>query len=126
MPLLTDGFSTRITFGGITLYEKSVTPPGVDGGGEVNTTTMGTVTWRSKQPKALKTLTNCKATVAYASADYTTLVAQVNVVQTITITFSDDTTISFSGWLDKFTPGDSSEGEQPTAEIEIIPVGGLT
>jgi len=126
MALLTDGYSTRISFGGITIYEKGVTPPGIDGGGEVDTTTMASTIWRSKQPKALSTLTNCKATVAYDTADYATLLAQVHVVQTITITFSDATTLVFEGWLDKFIPGECTEGEQPTAEIEIIPEAGIT
>jgi hypothetical protein len=44
---------------------------------------------------------------------------QVN--QQITITFPDLSTVTFWGWLDTFTPGDLSEGEQPTAEITVIP-----
>ena len=64
MSYLTDGFATTVTFyalgTGTTLYAKeiSVTPPGINAGGENDTTTMRNTTWRTRQPKSLKTLTN--------------------------------------------------------------------
>ena len=126
MPVLTDGYQTKITIGAITFYEKKVTPPGIDGGGEVDTTTMRSTTWRSRQPKALSTLTNCKATAAYDPSQYAAILALVHVIGTVTIEFPDAVVLTFEGWLDKFTPGELTEGEQPTAEIEIIPVAGIT
>ena len=124
MARMDDGFSTTITFAdypSVSLWEKEVTPPGVAGGGENDTTTMRNTTWRTKSPKQLKTLSECSFVAAYDPAVYDDIVSMVNVNQQITVTFPDDTTLVFWGWLDEFTPARSVEGEQPTAEITIIP-----
>ena len=78
-------------------------------------------TWRTRNPKALITLANAKMTVAYDPACYPEIVALTNVNNLITVTFPDGSTLAFWGWLDSFTPGENTEGEQPTAEIEIVP-----
>lgn len=122
-----DGFSTIIELltTGVTLYEKTVTPPGVDGGGEVDTTTMRNTTWRTRWPKKLKTLSEASVTAAYDPADFDTLNDAINVNQQIKVTFPDDggtrVTVTFWGWLNTFTPGENTEGEQPTAEFSFIP-----
>ena len=122
MAIINDGFSTTINFGqGITVVEKTVTAPGISGGGEVDTTTMGNTTWRTRNPKALITLKEASATVVYDPAAYTSLIALLNVNDSIVVTFPDTSTLTFYGWLDEFTPGENTEGEQPTAEIVIIP-----
>lgn len=118
-----DGYQTLVSFAAdssVLMYEKSVTPPGIDGGGEVDTTTMLNTTYRTFKPKALITMTNAKMTVAFDSAVYPEIVALVNTNTLITLTFPDASTLAFWGWLDKFTPGDFVEGEQPTAEVEIV------
>lgn len=124
MARLDDGFKTLISFGAdptVLFYEKTVTPPGIDGGGEIDTTTMHNTTYRTRNPKALITLSNASTTVTYDPACYAEILALVNVNNLIVCTFPDGSTISFWGWLNKFTPGECAEGEQPTAEIEIIP-----
>lgn len=121
---LDDGHPTLIEFAEnptVKFWEKNVTPPGVDGGGENDTTTMHNSVWRTRAPKKLKTLTECKFTAAYDPAVYPQIVAMAQVNQLITITFEDGDTLAFWGWLDKFTPGETSEGSQPTAEVTIIP-----
>lgn len=126
MAELNDGYQTLIRFEADPdrlFREKTVTPPGVDGGGEIDTTTMLNETVRTRSPKALFTVTNASLTVAY---DPNTIVSEVianllNVNNLITVTFPDGHTIAFWGWLNKFTPNEHQEGEQPTAEIEIIP-----
>ena len=45
----------------------------------------------------------------------------LNTNQEITITFADDSTIVFWGWIDVFAPGEVAEGAQPTADLTIIP-----
>lgn len=121
MPLLSDGFSTRIslTGAGVTFEEKEVTPPSLDGGGPNDTTTMRKIAWRGKRPKMLKTMDKMTLKVAYDPAFYSTTVAQVNVNQLLVVTFPDTHTLSFWGWLNKFAPDPHKEGEQPTAMIEI-------
>jgi hypothetical protein len=124
MSRLDDGHATTISFAadtGVLLYEKTVTPPGMDAGGEVDTTTMENSSWRTRDPKLLKTLTNAGMVVAYDPAAYTNLMSLVGVNTSVTVTFPDGHTILFKGWLNTFTPGEHVEGERPTAEIEIIP-----
>ena len=95
----------------------------IDMGGENDTTTMRNEHWRTRQPKKLKTLTNMSVTGAYDAELYddAQILALIGVNQEITVTFPDLDTLVFWGWLDKFTPGEISEGSQPTATLEIIP-----
>lgn len=121
---LDDGYQTLISFAAdptVLFEEKTVTPPGIDGGGEIDTTTMLNTTWRTRNPKALITLSNASMTVAYDPAVFPEIVALVNVNTLITVTFPDGDTLAFWGWLNTFVPGENTEGEQPTADIEIIP-----
>jgi len=121
---LDDGYQTLVSFASdptVLFYEKTVTPPGVDGGGETDTTTMLNTVWRTRNPKALITLSNGSMVVAYDPACFPEIIALVNVNNLITITFPDGDTLAFWGWLDSFTPGEHTEGEQPTAEITIVP-----
>lgn len=124
MAQLRDGHPTRLFFDNapnIHLWVKSCTPPGIDGGGENDTTTMENERWRTRQPKVLITLTPLSANVAYDPVIYDEILSVINVNQIITVEFSDGSTVSFYGWLNSFTPGEHSEGEQPTADIEVIP-----
>lgn len=124
MSRINDGFATLIEFAedsDVQMWEKEVTPPGVSGGGENDTSTMRNTTWRTRSPKSLITLTESSLTVAYDPAVYDEIISMVNVNQQITITFADDSTLVFWGWIDEFTPGAAMEGEQPTAEVKIIP-----
>ena len=119
-----DGFSTLIGFPShpsVKFEEKEVTPPGVSGGGAIDTTTMNNTAWRTMHPKSLKSLSNSSITVAYDPEVYTEIIAMINDNQLITITFPDGSTIAFYGWLDEFTPNAQVEGEQPTANCVIIP-----
>lgn len=121
---LDDGYQTLVSFAAdpsVKFYEKTVTPPGIDGGGEVDTTTMLNAAYRTRNPKALITMSNAQMMVAYDPACYPEIVALVNVNNLITVTFPDGDTLAFWGWLNTFKPGEHAEGEQPTAEIEIIP-----
>jgi len=123
MGIINDGFSTTIAFAedaDVQMKEKELTPPGVEGGGANDTSTMRNTAWRTRQPKSLKTLGDASLTVAYDPAVYDEIVDMVNVNQVITITFPNAETLVFWGWLDQFTPGSMKEGEQPTADITII------
>jgi len=125
MARIDDGFSTTISFSasasGITLeiWEKTVTPPSIEGGGPNETTTMRNTTWRTNAPKKLKTLGTASCMVAYDPAVFDELVATVNVNQEIEITYPDGETLTFWGYIDSFTPGTIEEGAQPTADISI-------
>ena len=124
MGKIDDGFSTKISFANyatVDFWEKEVTPPGMEGGGANDTTTMRNTTWRTKAPKKLVSLTDCSFTAAYDPVVYDDVVAMINENQLITITFPDGATLAFWGWLDQFTPNACTEGEQPTANCVIVP-----
>jgi len=121
---LDDGFSTIITLANIPtvkLYEKEITPPGISAGGPIDTTTMRNVTWRTMSPRALKSLTPVSVTVAFATEAIPVVQSQVGINQLITVTFPDQSTLVFWGWLEEFTIGAMTEGEQPTATLNIQP-----
>ena len=124
MARLDDGFKTVIGFGTSTvtkLYEKEVQPPGLDGGGEIETSTMRNTTYRTKAAKSLITASEHTFEAAYDPAAYPELIAALNVNQLLTITFPDDSTLAYYGYLDKFIPNAHVEGEQPTATCTIVP-----
>jgi hypothetical protein len=124
MAILTDGFSTRLSFAnypGILLEEKTVTPPGIEGGGAIDNTTMANTTWRTASPKSLKTLTDGSLSAAYDPDVLDTIMTMINENQLITATFPDGSTFAFWGWLDTFEPSELSEGEQPLADCTMVP-----
>lgn len=121
---LKDGYQALITFAldpNIEFWEKQVTPPGMDGGDPIDQTTMHNVDWRTSAPRALITLTNSSVTVAYDPTVYTACLNLINRETTITVTFSDGSTVAFFGFLKSFTPAAMVEGTQPEATIEIVP-----
>ena len=127
MAFINDGFKTLINLSnyasGVDLYykERDVTPPGWDGGGENDTTTMRNTAFRTKQPKGLISLMETVSVVQYDTKIYGEIQALMNVNTVITITFPDLATLHFRGWLDKFIPNALVEGEMGTATITIIP-----
>jgi len=129
MSIIDDGFKTTIAFSagssGVVLAnilkERNVTPPGIEGGGPNDTTTMRNTTWRTRSPKGLKTLSAGALVCAYDPAVFDELVAMVNVNQSIVITFADLSTLTFWGWIDNAVFSEVTEGEQPTVTITIEP-----
>lgn len=126
MARLDDGYQTLVTFAAASsgvevFWEKAVTPPGIDGGGPNDTTTMHNTAYRTNSPKFLKTLTAGSFSAAFDPAILDELIAMVNVNQAITITFPDSSTWLFWGWINDASPGEISEGEQPTIDITIEP-----
>lgn len=121
---LDDGYSTKIAFArdsNIQFWEKTVQPPSVDGGDAIDTTTMHNATYRTMAARSLITLGESKCTVAYDPDVYNAIIQLVNQEGAITVSFPDGSTLSFFGFLSKFEPGDLAEGEQPEADVTIIP-----
>lgn len=121
---LDDGYQTLVAFAAdpdICFWEKSVTPPGMDGGDPVDTTTMLNETYRTRSPRALVTMTECQLTAAYDPNLYTTILLLLNVETSITVHFPDGSTVAFYGFLQKFSPKAHTEGAQPEADITIVP-----
>lgn len=119
-----DGHSTLITIGSLTtisFWEKTVKPPGVDGGDKIDTTTMHNVTYRTFEPRALITLTECTTSAAWDPNLYNQLVQHVNRNTTITVRFPDGSTCAFYGFVKSAEPGEHSEGEMPMIDVTIEP-----
>lgn len=121
---LKDGYSTKIAFENdpdVEFWEKTVQPPGLDGGDEIPQTTMHNTTVRTFAPRSLYTLTNTTTTVAYDPNSINSIKNNLlNQEGSITVHFPDGSTLDFYGYLKSFTPSDHTEGEQPEAEIVIV------
>lgn len=118
---LDDGYQTLVTCGGLTLFEKSVKPPGLSAGGSIDTTTMHNTKWRTFAGKQLITATPSSMSCAYDPAVYGAAIALMGVNQEITVTLPDGATYVFWGFIDEVEPNDHVEGEQPTMEVTIVP-----
>jgi hypothetical protein len=125
-----DGFSTTVSIYDdkddvtpevVKFWEKSVTPPGVQGGGANDTSTMRNTAWRTMAPKKLRTLSEASLNVAYDPELYETILSLLQVVKWIEIDWPDGSHLGFWGWIDSFEPNEVVEGEQPTADITVIP-----
>jgi len=119
-----DGHSTLVTFAAdtdISFWEKSVTPPGQDGGDENDTTTMHNVTYRTRSPRKLKTLTEMQMTAAYDAKVIDQITSLINVETTVTITYPNGDTLAFFGFLKSFEPDALEEGSQPEATVTVVP-----
>lgn len=122
---LDEGFPTKIAFArsaNVSLWEKTVQPPGVDGGEPVDTNTMHNLIWRTQNPRVLKTLMPHTFKCAYDPNAYNTIVSNlINANGSITVRFPDGSTLDYFGYLQKFEPDQIEEGKQPEATATIVP-----
>lgn len=120
-----DGYGVRITLetSSLTFLETSVTPAGIDGGDAIDVTNHSKATYREMYPRTLKEITPISATVEYDPADLASIASAVNLSQSITVSFPQGDAVVVYGFLKSFTPADMTEGEYPSADIEIIARG---
>jgi hypothetical protein len=121
---LDDGYQTLVAFAAdpdVKIWEKSITPPGLDGLDAIDITTMHNETYRTFAPRALITMTESSFTGAYDASSYNQIVALINVETTITIHFPDGSSIAFYGFLKNFQPNELVEGAQPEATCSFVP-----
>lgn len=121
---LKDGYQTLITFAldpNIEFWEKTVQPPGMDGGDAIEQTTMHNDRWRTMAPRSLVTLTESNTKVAYDPQVYVSILAILNVETTVTVRFPDGSTLAYFGFLRSFEPDELVEGTQPEATVNITP-----
>lgn len=121
---LTDGFSTKIAFAAdpdVEFWEKTVKPPGFDGGDAIDQTTMHNTLYRVFLSRSLITLTEITLTAAYDPKVLDSIAALMNVITDITIHFPNSDTWDIYGWLRMFDPQSHEEGTQPECQITIQP-----
>ncbi len=127
MGKMEDGWDAKISFSGqgsqidVYMFETEVTPPGLAAGGPIDTTTLRNLIYRTQVPKSLISGTPASFVGAYDPDLLTELLTAIGVNQEIVITYPDDSTLTFWGWIDEFTPGPLVEGVMPLATITIIP-----
>ncbi len=121
---LKDGYRSLVTFAldtNIELWEKQVTPPGLEGGDSIEQTTMWNDVYRTFAPRSLRTLTEMQFTAAYDPQVYVSVLAAINREDTITVRFKDGSTLAFFGYLKNFQTGELVEGTQPEATCVVVP-----
>ena len=121
MALLRNGHRTLIAISGITaLFEEiEVQPMGLDAGGPISQVTMRTTLWRTASGKPLISATKVSVKVAY---DPLVLSQMSNILgknRSIVLTFANGNTLTFWGFVDKFTPDTATSEDRPEAMLEI-------
>lgn len=126
---MTNGFPIVIVFAAapdVPFWEVKITPPGMDGGDPINTTTQHNVEWRTMAMRILKTLTNSKITANWNPSTYSAVKDLINKETTITIIFPTNPrrSIAFFGGLKSAEPQefDEQSTEPPTIEMEIVAI----
>jgi hypothetical protein len=117
----TDGHGIRIVFvnGGVTVYEKNVTPGGIEGGDPIDITTNDNTSLRSFAPRTLATETPINLEVTYNQTDKAALEALANTSDDIRTEYPDNTTELTSGWIRSVIANQATSGEQPTANLVV-------
>lgn len=119
---ITDGHPTRISFAAdatLDLKEVSITPPGLDMGDAQDTTDMSNSEFRTQLPADLKTVSECSGTCVFNPSQITAIRAIMGINNLITVTFWDNSTYAWWGWMQAFEPGEMAEGEPPHADFTV-------
>lgn len=123
-PYFEDGFQTLLAFAAdpdVKLWERTVQPPGIDGGDPIDITTMHNEELTTSAPRSLKSITASTMVVAYNGESLEQAMALINVNGWITAHLPDGSTYDFVGYLKSFVPNGHEIGGFPLANCQIIP-----
>jgi hypothetical protein len=116
-----ESVGTTLSLGSASLCLVSISGVSVDGGEKIETSCLSNTTWKTFLPQSLQEAQNLSFTAAYDPADYATLVAEINVNQSIVISFPSPLGgITFWGYLKAFAPAEAGIGERWTMTGEIV------
>lgn len=122
---LKDGYRSLVTYAldtDFSVWEKGVQPAGIDGGDEIDQTTMWNDVWRTSAPRSLLTLTPFTFRFAFDPNIYNQADLElINRETTITERFSDGSTLAFYGFMKMIDFDEMVEGEQPEGTITSVP-----
>jgi hypothetical protein len=121
-----DGYQSLIvcnTDPTISFYEKSIKPPGYDGGEMIDTTTMLNLVLRTFSTRKLITLTPIGGSAGYDPIVYTDIRSVLNLVLSWTIWFPNNGALVIWAGLNKFEPQELQEGTFPEAQFTLSPTG---
>ena len=123
MSIQKTGHGAKLSVTGVadlTIKQRGIKPPAVDGGGATNLTTLENVKWKTKGEKVLLELGNLTLKVLYDLETYSTIIANCNKNKEMVLTLRSGKSITFWAQINKFDPDELGEDE-PEATIEIIP-----
>lgn len=123
--ILTDGHPSFIAFSVLpnaAFWEREVQPPGLDGGPEIDISSMHNTTWVTVVPQALKTLTKFTISALYDPRILSSLNASlINAPGSITIQFKDLTDYDFWGYCQSGIPQPMVKGQPPMIQLTVVP-----
>lgn len=122
---LKDGYSTKLAFALLPTYsfwEKTLTPPTVDGRDAIDITTMHNDVWTTLFPRSLIALNEFTMTGSWDPNVYNHVIdTLINTNGSITVHLPDGSTIDFWGYLRIWAPDNHEEGTQPDGTITVTP-----
>lgn len=121
---LRDGYQSLVTIAALTnisLWIKTVTPPGIDGGAFVDQTTMHNAVWVTRDFQTLLDLKESTFTAAYDPAVFTQILNYANTNTTITFHYPDGSTLAFFGGVRLFDFQPLVRGQQPECTVTFTP-----
>lgn len=105
----------------IQLWERDLTPLGIDGGEPIDTTTQFNSAWYTMAFRKLKKGEPLEIVCAYDPDVYNDIITYINWNQGLTFWFPSGDSIDFWGAMTKFSPQQLKIGEFPLANVTIVP-----
>jgi hypothetical protein len=120
--ILQDGYPVGIIFadfGTVAFEVRELTPPSMQAGGMIPTTTQAAIKYRTGAPKKLITVTEGVLQVVYDAVMFNDIQSMLGHNQLISYVFEDTSKINVWGFVDQFNPAGMTEGNQPVANVRI-------
>lgn len=118
-----NGYKITVTIGvdpDISVWEKTITPPGLDQGDMIDTTTQHNADGvRSMAFRAFTTITEGSMEVGFNENYLTQIKSVIGVNTTLTFTLPNLGTIAAFGGVRTFEPTGLTDGEHPTATMAL-------
>lgn len=121
---LENGHHSLITFAldpDLEVYEKAVTPAGMDGGPPIETFDMFRRRWKTMAPRKLITMTPVTMVCNFDPQVFANLLALINKRTTITEMYPNGDTLAYFGYLQKAEKNSHADGTQPEYTLTVIP-----
>lgn len=119
-----DGQGVKIAFKSnpdLLFWERSLTPPSIDGGDAIDITDSFNTTWETSAARTLKKLGDVEVEGFWEPGSYAEVLALVNVEDEITLIYPDGSTESHFAFVRMFEREEVARGEPLTGTLTITP-----
>lgn len=119
-----EGFSIKHTFAAdtdISIWERVVAMPSVDGGEAIDHSDQHNTAWEPVRPRVLKKQQPYTVKGLYDPDLYNQIIALINVETTCTQTLPDGSTLASFGYLQKAEFDPLEKGKEPEVTLTIVP-----